>query len=142
VSAIPAQLRRRVALRAGGRCEYCRVSQAGQEAEFHIDHIIPVSAGGPTTPDNLALACVGCSLRKGARRRAVDPVKMQTVRLFHPRRQRWSTHFRWDGIWLAGRTAVGRATVDALGMNRVVLLAIRLEEAERGRHPPAPPRTR
>jgi len=71
---IPAAIRRIVVQRAGNRCEYCRLSQAGQEAVFHIDHILPESEGGMTELDNLALACVSCSLRKGARRAAVDMV--------------------------------------------------------------------
>lgn len=32
--------------RAGGRCEYCRLSQKGREAVFHVDHINPVIEGG------------------------------------------------------------------------------------------------
>ena len=65
-------LRREVIRRAGNRCEYCRLSQAGQEAAFHIDHIHPVAEGGETVLENLALACVSCSLRKAARRFARD----------------------------------------------------------------------
>ncbi|MFM6201060.1 MAG: HNH endonuclease [Dolichospermum sp.] len=38
-----------------------------------MDHIIPVVAGGATTSDNLALACVSCSLRKSARQSVTDP---------------------------------------------------------------------
>jgi hypothetical protein len=38
---IPAALRRLVEARAAGRCEYCRLAQASQEAVFHIDHVIP-----------------------------------------------------------------------------------------------------
>ncbi len=70
---LSASLRRLVIQRAGDRCEYCRLSQSGQEATFHIDHIIPVMAGGVTTADNLALACVSCSLRKAARQTVKDP---------------------------------------------------------------------
>jgi 5-methylcytosine-specific restriction endonuclease McrA len=73
MSSIPTFLRRLVIRRADGRCEYCHLSQAGQEATFHIDHIIPVSAGGKTVAENLALACVSCSLRKSARLFAIDP---------------------------------------------------------------------
>ena len=73
MSSIPAQLRRLVIERAAGRCEYCGLSQEGQEATFHIDHITPVVAGGATIETNLALACVSCSLRKGARQTAIDP---------------------------------------------------------------------
>jgi 5-methylcytosine-specific restriction endonuclease McrA len=64
MSDIPARLRRLVVSRAGDRCEYCRLAQKGQEATFHIDHILPKMAGGRTAAANLALACVSCSLRK------------------------------------------------------------------------------
>jgi hypothetical protein len=130
-------LREEVVERAGNRCEYCRLSQIGQEATFHIDHIIPRAAGGPTSSDNLALACVSCSLRKGAKQSAVDPESGLEVALFHPRRQLWNDHFQWHGVNIAPLTAVGRATEAALGMNRPVVLDIRQEEIERGRHPPA-----
>ena len=68
---IPAGLRAPVLDRSGGRCEYCHLSQAGQEVTFHIDHVTPLSAGGETVNQNLALACVSCSLRKGSRQTAV-----------------------------------------------------------------------
>ena len=32
---------------------------------FEIDHIVPVSYGGKTTPDNLKLACHKCNAHKG-----------------------------------------------------------------------------
>lgn len=132
----PGRLRRFVAARAAGRCEYCGLAQEGQEATFHIDHIVPVSADGPTNATNLALACVSCSLRKEARRSAVDPRSGRSVPLFHPRRQRWQTHFRWNGARVVGITPTGRATAVALQMNRPLIVAIREEEIQRGRHPP------
>jgi len=46
MSYIPAELRRLVVQRAAGRCEYCGLSQEGQEATFPADHVIPVTAGG------------------------------------------------------------------------------------------------
>jgi 5-methylcytosine-specific restriction endonuclease McrA len=64
---IPASLRRQVIERAGNYCEYCGLARDNQEAAFHIDHVVPVRAGGNTTMQNLALACVSCCLRKGAR---------------------------------------------------------------------------
>jgi hypothetical protein len=97
---------------------------------------VPETAGGPTVEMNLAFACVSCSLRKEARRSAVDPETGRKVGLFHPRRQIWDEHFRWEGFTVVGRTPTGRATVEALRMNRGVALNIREEEAERGRHPP------
>ena len=129
-------LKRRVAERAGFRCEYCGLSQAGQEATFHVDHVVPVSAGGESEAGNLALACVSCSLRKAARLDVVDPETGRNVPVFNPRIERWNTHFRWDGVAVAGLTATGRATVQALQMNRPIALALRQEEAAFGRHPP------
>ena len=133
---IPAALKRTVVRRAGACCEYCGLSQAGQEAHFHVDHIHPVAEGGPTMLKNLALACVSCSLRKGARRFALDPISHEPAALFHPREQSWSDHFLWKGCRMAGRTATGRATIEALKMNRHLVLAIRAEESLLGRHPP------
>ena len=137
MSLTPARLRRQVIRRARGRCEYCGLAQAGQEGAFHVDHVIPRQAGGPTNLSNLALACVSCSLRKEARRSAIDPEAGRTAPLFNPRRQRWERHFRWASDRVIGITATGRATVAALQMNRPLILAIREEERARGRHPPA-----
>lgn len=136
MSSIPARMRRMVRERAGQRCEYCGLAQAGQEATFHIDHIVPESAGGQTAAENLALACVSCSLRKEARRSGLDTETGRTVALFHPRRQSWSDHFAWDDVRVVGLTATGRATMATLNLNRPVMLSIRREEIERGRHPP------
>jgi hypothetical protein len=136
MSYIPVALVRQTTERAGNRCEYCGLSQLGQEATFHVDHVIPVAASGPTVLDNLALACVSCSLRKNAKLTAVDPDTRAEVPIFNPRTQRWSDHFRWDGYRVVGLTPTGRATTDSLDMNRPLILAIREEEADRGRHPP------
>ena len=133
---IPAKLRRPVIRRAAGRCEYCGLSQEGQEATFHIDHIVPIKAGGKTESGNLALACVSCSLRKAARQTAIDPQSGEEMTLYNPRRNNWHKHFRWEGVCLVDLTATGRATVEALKMNRALILAIREEESAMGRHPP------
>lgn len=93
---IPDSLRWEVLSRAENRCEYCELSQERQETVFHIDHVHPVSLGGMTELENLALACVSCSLRKSARVSALDPVSGEVVPLFHPRRDLWNLHFRWN----------------------------------------------
>ena len=134
---IPAGLIERVRARAGGSCEYCRLPQASQEATFHVDHIRPLVKGGRTTEENLTLACVTCSLRKAARTHARDPKTHARVRLFHPRQQRWSEHFRWTRTWrVAGRTPTGRATIMALVMNRPAVVLIRQALVTLGRFPP------
>ena len=136
MSVIPVALRRLVIRRAANACEYCGLSQKGQEATFHIDHVIPRVAGGETRAENLALACVSCSLRKAARQTAVDPYSGADVPLYNPRGDDWHAHFQWEGVSLIGLTATGRATIAALHMNRPLILAIRQEEAALGRHPP------
>jgi len=136
MSSIPSALRQLVIKRADNRCEYCGISQLGQVATFHIDHIVPSVAGGSTAADNLALACVSCSLRKGARQRIEDLATGKVVKVFHPRQQNWKEHFRWDEVQVVGLTATGRATVSALDLNRPTMVVIRAEEELLGRHPP------
>jgi len=136
MSDISPSLHDEVVLRAGNRCEYCQLSQLGQEAAFHIDHVVPRAVGGPTTADNLALACVSCSLRNWAKQTAADPDTGEEVPLFNPRTQTWNEHFRWDGVRVVPLTPTGRATLTALAMNRPLIIAIRQEEILRGRHPP------
>ena len=80
--------------------------------------------------------CSFCSLRKWAKQTATDPDSGEEVPLFNPRTQAWGEHFRWEGERVVPLTPTGRATVAALAMNRPLILAIRQEEAARGRHPP------
>jgi hypothetical protein len=136
MATIPASLRRLVIQRADNRCEYCGISQIGQVATFHIDHIVPVVAGGKTIAENLALACVSCSLRKGVRQNVEDSETGEVVSIFNPRQQAWKEHFDWNGVQVVGLTATGRATVQALDLNRATMLAIRAEEELLGRRPP------
>lgn len=136
MSEVSPALRAAVARRAENRCEYCQLSQVGQEAAFHVDHVIPRVAGGPSHEDNLAFACVSCSLRKWAKQTGTDPDSGLSTPLFNPRTQVWAEHFRWDGPRIAPLTSTGRATVAALALNRPLILAIRMEEMLRSRHPP------
>ncbi len=127
---------RGVRLRAGDPCEYCRLHQEGQRAPFHTDHTRPRARGGDSTAENLALACVSCSLRKGARTSVTDPNTSSEVDLYNPRSESWDVHFEiGPGMQIIGRTAVGRATAAALKMNRALAISIRAEASERGRYP-------
>lgn len=67
---IPVKRRFEVLHRDGYTCQYCGAKgpQAGGSAELHIDHRIPVSAGGTNDVVNLVTACRDCNLGKGARR--------------------------------------------------------------------------
>lgn len=132
---IPTSLRSQVIERAENRCEYCHLHQAGQEATFHVDHVTPIKSGGDTSLENLALACVSCSLHKSAKELVLDPETNELVPIFNPRQQDWADHFQWVGFRMAGLTSTGRATIEALKQNRPIILAIREEEQILGRHP-------
>ena len=69
---------------------------------------------------------------------AHDPVSARDVPLFHPRRNIWAEHFAWaeDATEIVGLTAVGRATVAALRMNRPQLVRVRRMWGIMGEHPP------
>lgn len=135
---ISAQLRELVRQRAAYLCEYCRASEwlAGQRS--HIDHILPDSKGGATAADNLCLACAACNGSKLDRIEALDPSTGTIEPLFNPRRQRWQEHFAWseDGTQIIGVTPCGRATVDALRLNRPLAVSARAIWVSVGRHPP------
>ena len=116
---ISESLRQEVTDRARGRCEYCQTQQV-IVVSMEIDHIVPESAGGETTLDNLCLACVGCNGFKLDFQSGIDPETEQEVRLFNPRVQDWHDHFRWsnNGLEVIGLSATGRATIARLRMNR------------------------
>jgi len=116
----------RVRERAGDRCEYCQLHQDDSPlASLHIEHIVPKKHGGSDDLDNLALACIDCNLHKGPNLTGIDPETNEVTELFHPRRQRWSNHFVWDGIYIVGQTVIGRTIVRVLDMNSDDQLALR-----------------
>ena len=127
-----------VADRAQGRCEYCQSRADFATQSFSVEHIIPVSLNGETELENLALACPGCNAHKYNKIRSPDPADGKIVPLYNPRTQQWQEHFRWnhDFSRIVGLTAVGRATVQALKLNRPGLINIRKALFIIGWHPP------
>lgn len=125
---IPASLRQAVTEAARGRCAYCHSPQSLMGVPFEIDHIVPRSAGGRTTVDNLCLSCPTCNRHKANRISAPDPITRRSTRLFHPHQDHWPDHFGWsdDGSQIIGLTPTGRATVEALRFNRLAMLTLRL----------------
>ena len=73
---------------------------------------------------------------KGRMLPGVDPRTRKIVPLFHPRRHKWSRHFRWDGPVLVGRTPIGRATVIALKINLEHRIDLRQGLIDEGVFPP------
>ena len=150
-----ALVRQVLRLRALDAFEYCLHPTTGQ---FEIDHIIPETlwpnyiAGrleatlqpipgrrGPHHLDNFAWSCPFCNL--GKRQRVTQRVSRATVRLFDPRRDAWTMHFRFlnSYLFIAGTTPIGVATQRALGFNAGDIggrLGTRHDSIVAGRCPP------
>lgn len=48
-----------------GRCKVC--ASDFFETGYHVDHVVPLAAGGSNGPENLQLLCPTCNVRKGAK---------------------------------------------------------------------------
>src|SRR5439155_23823026 len=94
---VSAALRLQVRQRAAGCCEYCLVHEDYVIAPHEPDHITAEQHGGPTSSQNLALACFQCNRLKGTNIASIDPKTGQKVFLFDPRRDNWSEHFKLAG---------------------------------------------
>ncbi len=104
-------LERLVWQRAKSRWEYCQLPQLFSPLPHAVDHIIARQHHGPTTAENLALACFFCNSFKGPNISGLNP---QTNR-----------HFQWDGPYLVGRTYTGRVTIALLEINRAEAVELR-----------------
>ncbi len=136
---ITSQQKNDVVERAKGCCEYCRSQANFAMQSFSVEHIVPRSRDGKTEIENLALACQGCNNHKYTKTKGRDPVNGDLVPLYHPRVQKWRDHFAWneDCTLIIGLTPVGRATVEALCLNRDGLVNLRRVLYAMGTHPPA-----
>lgn len=136
---IPAEMRREVTLRARNLCEYCLIHADDTYWGCQIDHIISEKHEGATTVDNLAHACTFCNRNKGSDvgslLAAKNPQERQFVRFFNPRIDRWSDHFRLDGIGITPLTNIGKVTANILGFNSIDRLLERQELQALGRYP-------
>lgn len=108
---IAAEQRRQVELRANRCCEYCKSPKdyASHSAShsFHVEHIY-------------AYLC------------------WRNRFFIHPRQQVWGEHFEWsaDRLEIIGVTPYGRATVNALKLNRLEVINLRRIMLPVGLHPP------
>lgn len=130
-----AATRRFVRLRAGSRCEYCRLHEDDADFHsFHIEHIIAKQHGGEDDDENLCLSCAECNWAKGPN--LAGRVGERMVPLFHPRRQNWNRHFYWNHTLLVGKTLTGQVTIQVLRINDEVRVMLRENLLFEGRFPP------
>ncbi len=135
MSAIADNLRRLVLERAGGSCEYCLLPARYAVKSHEVDHIRAEKHGGQTHEANLCLSCFPCNRHKGSDLTSVDPLTDKVVLLFHPRTDKWETHFRLNGAIIEPLTATGRATVFLLQMNDEDAVDDRATLIRLGRYP-------
>jgi len=136
---IPREIQVAVLQRSNSRCEYCLSDERLVGIPFEIEHILPLSHGGKTVLDNLALACSRCNRHKASRTRAIDPFDQRLVSLFHPRQHKWRDHFAWseNNVLVVGLTPEGRATIEALQMNHPLVVEARRNWIILELHPPS-----
>jgi hypothetical protein len=134
---ISARRRAEIHSRAYDRCEYCQTPLAYSPDPFVIEHILPLAGGGSSRSDNLALACHGCNGHKAAATTALDAETEELAPLYHPRHDRWRDHFAWspNGTRMIGLTAIGRATIARLRLNRPGLINLRRVLEASDEHP-------
>ncbi|MDF2387929.1 HNH endonuclease [Nostoc ellipsosporum NOK] len=139
-SQISEEVRARVRALANNQCGYCRSLQKYVLGILEIDHIIPKALGGSDDEENLWLACRLCNNFKGIQTHAIDPVTNRKVKLFNPRKQKWSRHFAWtnNGTHIVGLTACGHATALALQINNTYAVTVRQAWVSAGWHLPEP----
>ena len=135
---VPTALKREVRDHFRNLCAYCHTAEALTVVTFELEHIVPLSAGGETTFENLCLACPSCNRFKAARQQAPDPETGEPAPLFHAHKDAWEHHFAWDetGATLNALTPTGRATVVALRMNRDQMVRVRRLWVKLDEHPP------
>lgn len=87
--------------------------------KLEIEHLFPRGLGGGNEEENLWLACRQCNLSKGIKTHGFDTITFEREKIFNPREQIWSEHFKFseDETEIIGRTNCGRATVSALQLN-------------------------
>jgi hypothetical protein len=127
-----AHLQAQVRRRAQNRCEYCRFPAQFTPVPFQVDHIIAEKHAGPSIFENLAWSCFFCNSFKGPNLAGIDRRTQEVTRLFNPRRDNWGKHFRYEGAVLKGRTAIGRATIEVLRINRLDAVTVRRSLLQEG----------
>ncbi len=56
---------RRILVRDGGECVWCRRPLEPSHPHLSLEHVVPRLKGGPAWPENEVCACTGCNRRRG-----------------------------------------------------------------------------
>lgn len=134
---IPVKLQRTVREHFQECCAYCQTAEFLTAMTFEIEHIQPIAAGGETVFENLCFACPSCNRYKGSRQ-SMATKDGEIVPFFHPHKQKWLEHFRWndDATAIESLSMVGKVTISALKMNRPALIRARKMWIKLNEHPP------
>ena len=132
---VPERIRTEIQRRARHCCEYCRLHEEDAELNHEPDHVIPRKHRGETSQNNLAWTCFACNRHKGSDLCSIDIETGNIVRLFNPRVDKWSEHFRQEGARIIPLTPEGRVTEFLLQFNRLDRLQIRELSLRQGRYP-------
>lgn len=130
---IPDILRKLVAKRANGLCEYCLLHESDSYITFQVDHIISLRHGGKTLAENLAYACMYCNRWKASDVGTVLLPNNEFIRFFNPRTDDWKEHFKWDELEIVPLTKIGAATIKMLDLNHFERIMERQILKEAGR---------
>src|SRR3954451_16804930 len=120
------ELELEVRRRARDCCEDCLIPQAADVTPHKIDNVIALKHIGPTDEGNLAVACSHCNRHKGPNIAGIDPETGSLTPLYHPRVDEWPVHFQlMSNGTIAGRSPVGRTTIQVLNINEADAVALR-----------------
>jgi hypothetical protein len=134
-SYVSAALRREVAARADGLCEYCLIHERDTYLGCQLDHVVSEKHGGVTDSENLAYACTPCNRAKGSDVGSISR-NGEFARFFNPRVDCWQEHFRLHGAFIEPHTAIGEVTAKVLGFNEPERVVERRLLQRLGRYPP------
>ena len=135
---ITKKTKRQIMERAEGFCEYCKSPSIYSTEPFCIDHIIPKSKGGTDEIENLCFSCYGCNSHKYNKTESFDTATNNKIPLYNPRKDIWKENFAWSEstLQIIGITPIGRATINALKINRPNIQNLRKLLYNANEHPP------
>ena len=130
--------RKLVFKRANRCCEYCKSPADYSTEPFSVEHIIPLAKNGLSELANYALSCLGCNYHKSIKIEILELISQKITPLFNPRNMEWHDNFVWDetSTIIIGKTAIGRATIQALKLNRQQVKNLRRALIAIDEHPP------